>query len=211
MDTIKYWEAHYAEESTKSLYPSQFAAFCLNEMPYTATIIDCGCGNGRDSLFFARYGKSVIGLDGSNEAVKSCKKQAKSLALQETTFQIVDFAEPSNCQKSKEALQELGREFTIYSRFFLHAIDESVEENFLNFCCDVGQSGGLIFLEFRTSEDESQQKVEPKHYRRFINLNDFKQRVLDKGMSIEYCEQGYGFAKYKTEDAYVARLILKIA
>lgn len=48
--------------------PSQFAIFVGNEvmtesLPPVASVIDVGCGNGRDAFFFARLGYDVGGLD----------------------------------------------------------------------------------------------------------------------------------------------------
>ena len=169
MTGIDYWEHHY-EKFIGPTLPSQFAAFCLNEMPHDRTIIDCGCGNGRDSFFFEKYGKTVIGLDASHAAIRYCENQAAALNTQRAGFFVVDFEDKKSLEKINEALMKRGERFIIYSRFFLHAINVKSEENFLDFCYDIYRSGGEVFLEFRTVEDERKQKIEPEHYRRFIDV-----------------------------------------
>ena len=176
MTGIDYWEHHY-EKSIGLTLPSQFAAFCLSEMPHDRTIIDCGCGNGRDSFFFEKYGKRVIGLDASHAAIRSCEKQAAALKTQRAVFLVADFEDKKSLEKVNEALMKRGERFIIYSRFFLHAIDDKSEDNFLDFCYDVFLSGGGVFLEFRTVEDERKQKIEPEHYRRFIDVERLKKKM----------------------------------
>lgn len=208
MTGIDYWEHHY-EKFIKSTFPSQFAVFCLNEMPHDQTIIDCGCGNGRDSFFFEKYGKTVIGLDASTAAINFCKNQASETNSQRAIFHLVNFEDKKDLEKISKELMKRGEKFIIYSRFFLHAIDNKTENNFLDFCCNICNAGGAVFLEFRTVEDEKKQKIEPAHYRRFLNVEELKKKIQPRGFVIEYCVEGVGYAKYKSEDAYVARLILK--
>lgn len=209
MSVINYWDQHY-ENFIKLTFPSQFAAFCLNEMPHNRTIIDCGCGNGRDSFFFEKYGKTVIGLDASSAAIEFCESHATESKAQRVMFQIANFEDKDSLREIKKALSQRDENFIIYSRFFLHAINDKSEDNFLDFCKNIGSTGDGVYLEFRTVDDKSNLKVEPEHYRRFIDIETLKVKILTRGFAIEYFAEGLGFAKYKTEDANVARLILRI-
>lgn len=49
-----HWDDFYnnASEGMVMGLPSQFSAFVASELPADALIIDMGCGNGRDSVFF---------------------------------------------------------------------------------------------------------------------------------------------------------------
>ena len=69
----EYWNKYYASrEVLKLSAPSQFAAFVAQEAGDAHLIIEVGCGNGRDSLFFARHGFQVVAIDGSKRCSK-CK------------------------------------------------------------------------------------------------------------------------------------------
>ena len=46
-----YWNNEYKVRKFKD-FPSQFSSFVLNEIDNSYPIIDCGCGNGRDSIFY---------------------------------------------------------------------------------------------------------------------------------------------------------------
>jgi tRNA G46 methylase TrmB len=49
-----YWNIFYKNKNilSKLNFPSQFAVFTLSEKQNENTVIEIGCGNGRDSFFF---------------------------------------------------------------------------------------------------------------------------------------------------------------
>lgn len=63
IETKEYWNEYYETTADNNstevpkLIPSQFADFVLNEFQDRTRFIDFGCGNGRDSFFFADHGK----------------------------------------------------------------------------------------------------------------------------------------------------------
>lgn len=57
-----------------------------NELDRSTTIIDVGCGNARDSLFFEKYGYNTIGLDASDTAITLAR--AKGIGLGARDLQI---------------------------------------------------------------------------------------------------------------------------
>ncbi|MBQ6389035.1 MAG: class I SAM-dependent methyltransferase [Mogibacterium sp.] len=50
-------------------------------LPYEATIIDMGCGSGRDVMAFSDMGHHVIGLDASEELVKLARERLEINAV----------------------------------------------------------------------------------------------------------------------------------
>ena len=50
---LQHWNNYYSENS-KPFQESDFATFVLKQLTKNSTIIDIGCGNGRDSVFFAK-------------------------------------------------------------------------------------------------------------------------------------------------------------
>lgn len=209
MKSTDYWNTYYGEDGTVSapVVPSQFSTFVLTELNGIDTqIIDFGCGNGRDTLFFARHGYTAIGVDESSMAVEKCKK---------SNVPNADFLCASvNDTKMTELLtQKLSnnptKDVTAYARFFLHAIDEASQVNFLTVCRQViGQTGRAAF-EFRTDRDASQTKVTPDHYRRFVKPLDFMAAAEKHGFKVTYFVEGFGYAKFRDDDAHVARFILE--
>ena len=79
-DRSDYWDTYYAERSsTRRPLPSQFATFVAGELEGPHRVIELGCGNGRDSIFFAGNGHDVTGVDGSQAAVDACSALAAAL------------------------------------------------------------------------------------------------------------------------------------
>ena len=199
-EKLNYWEDEYSKNAIP-LYPSQFAAFVASELYDDETqIIDVGCGNGRDSIFFAQLGRHVIGIDGSSVVVdtnnKRFQKQSKSVHFIEQNMNdedVIDYELPENS--------------TIYSRFFIHAIDENAENNFLRMAQNNMQTGQRLFLEFRTEQDANLVKVAKEHYRRYVNNEAFIANLEKHDYIVNYIVEGFGYAKYKTEDAHVCRII----
>lgn len=91
--------------------------------------------------------------------------------------------------------------------FFLHAIDEITENNFLELFKNLKLRNNLLALEFRIIKDKFLKKEFNNHYRRFINSKNFKNKLKNLDLSVKYFIEGQGYAKYNNDDAYVARLI----
>ena len=67
-----YWESYYTKIQ-KPFDSSTFAKFVLNKMTPNQTIIDLGCGNGRDSIYFSENKIRTLGVDQSSVAIKNLK------------------------------------------------------------------------------------------------------------------------------------------
>ncbi len=202
-----YWEDFYNTQTSDYLAaPSQFAVFSLVEIEGIELVIDFGCGNGRDSLFFASQGKKVIGIDQSEAAINLCCKQADKHNLNEAEFLCSDVG---NLNLFDELIEMQGdKSVAFYARFFLHAIDSEKEDIFLRMASKICGSTGILAVEFRTVRDISLSKETDSHYRRFIQPLTFLSKAKQVGFEPSYFVEGFGYAKYKQDDAHIARFIL---
>ncbi len=198
-----YWDGYYAERrTTRRPLPSQFATFVAGELDRPHHVVELGCGAGRDSIFFAAYGHQVTGVDGSVQAVESCTALAAALGEQ-VTFLSASIDDPDLVDRVGPA--EGPR--VVYARFFLHAITDEEERAFLDLAAALTVPGDLLAVEYRTVRDSSGSKVTEKHYRRFVNPAHVQARALGNGFDVTYAVEGFGFAKYKQDDAFVARTL----
>lgn len=199
----KYWEAFYASCSVSAPNtPSQFAAFVLNELPQLDCFVDMGCGNGRDAEFFASYGKHVLAVDASAEAVKLCKAQRSNHHVDYQQYLLGDDASPLRAH-----FRAHGQPAMLYARFFLHAITAEEEVAFFDMTASLMPSGSYVALEYRILEDAESAKEYGQHFRRYVNHAEVRSSLEDRGFDIVYDAQGTGLAKYKSEDAVVGRCI----
>ena len=69
----EYWENFYQKNDAPN-EPSAFAQDSISHFPLDSQILELGCGNGRDSLFFARNGFRVFACDQSQQSIGKLKK-----------------------------------------------------------------------------------------------------------------------------------------
>jgi ubiquinone/menaquinone biosynthesis C-methylase UbiE len=206
-DQGNYWNQFYGRSGqVGAIWPSQFAAFVLGEIDRQEDLIDVGCGTGRDALFFASHGLKVVGLDASEAAIRICTSLQRDSGMKSVNFihGSVDDADLLD----QVSQYRTSRAPTVYARFFLHAISDEQEDRFLSFARSICLDGGMLAAEFRTVRDAGQTKVTPDHYRRFMEPVSFLEKAHRHGFATNYYVEGFGFAKYGADDAYVSRCIL---
>lgn len=205
-----YWDSFYGSAVMKGLAsPSQFAAFVAQEATGFSLIVEVGCGNGRDSIFFARQGFKVVGVDGSTNAVEGCRSLGATLNLDNIEFIACDVGSESFQKLLTDRMRaETGR-IAVYARFFLHAITEDEQASFLDFLSRTLRPGDIVAFEYRTPRDASLEKVTGSHYRRYVTPARLHATASERGFTVTYAIEGFGFAKYKQDDAYVARCVME--
>ena len=96
----------------------------------------------------------------------------------------------------------------IYARFFIHALKDVGIKSFFSNCKKMMTANDQLFLEYRTEHDAKLEKVTGEHYRNFLNVGEVEEMLLAYGLKTSYSAQGLGFAKWKADDAFVARHIV---
>ncbi len=204
----QYWEKYYNRKEKIDIgfdNPSDFAVFVLDYLTESHNkIVELGCGNGRDSIFFAENNKKVLAID-------QCKN---------TTFEL------NNIYEDLEAVsldftrlpEDLGFNLNvIYSRFTLHSIDEGGEDRTISWAGKMLQKGGLFCLEARTVLDPLCGKGENKgrntwytdHFRRFVVADEVVRKFEDNGFEVVYKIEQNNLAVYKDDNPVVLRLICR--
>jgi len=206
---IDYWNEYYRHNAASvDNRPSEFAKYIESEFLYEknpAHILELGCGNGRDSLFFLSKGHRITAIDESNVAIESLNRITNSNSV---AFICDDFV------KSKVFYQK--KYDCIYSRFTLHAISEEQEDELLDNARAALNSDGILAIEARTTNDELYGKgIElensaffyNEHYRRFIDVKTFRNKLENLGYDIIYLEESSGFSRTQNSDPVLMRCI----
>ena len=168
-------------------------------------LVDIGCGNSRDSVYFTKKRLKVTGIDQSFTAIKFNKKK----------FQNVDYFKKDICAKNFNL--NLKKFDYLYARFFIHAISEKHETQFLLNCKKISKKNSLFLFEFRTTLDSLMQKGTKLkgnerffgHYRRFIDIDQFLKKIKLHGFKMLYISQGKNYANFKKEQPHICRIIFK--
>lgn len=77
------YDKHYQQENLFGTPYPEFVAFMADWEP-KGTVLDVGCGQGRDALFLAKQGYQVTGMDASQRGIEQmlASAQAQNLPLQ---------------------------------------------------------------------------------------------------------------------------------
>lgn len=203
-----YWSSFYSGivDREDLQPPSQFAAFTAQEINKGSVIFEVGCGNGRDSLFFAELGFTVIALDKCENAVKATRIGSERRGLKNIECIVGDVSgEDFTAALATITTQNV----CVYARFFLHSITDSEQETFFKTLSGTLNSGHRLAFEYRTEKDELLEKNALPHFRRYQRANDLRDQLEASGFKPLYQIEGQGYAKYKSEDAIVSRAIFE--
>ena len=201
-----YWNKFYKQDFVH--IPSQFCALVATSIEPNSTVVELGCGNGRDSHFFSEANFNVVGIDLSQGAIDACNKSSNP--NRNIQFLCGDISDEATCDRVRLVmnLSEACEQINFYSRFVIHSIDEQQEKSFMMGLKTLMSSGDHIFFEFRSQDDQETKKVYGNHYRRYINTELFTKNLVDiVGVDILYSITGRGMAMYKDEDPSVSRII----
>ena len=141
---------------------------------------------GKDSFYFAKKGFKVIGIDGSEEVIKINKNKIEkhSLFNNNLTFNCVDLSNQNEVQQLMTKVNEIAKKesknILIYTRFFLHAITEDVENLIFESIFNILKVPFEVASEFRTKEDEELDKIFNNHYRRYVDTDFLFNKAIGK-------------------------------
>lgn len=201
-----YWQQFYVNHMQAG-EASHFAKFCMeNYFKSGQSLIELGCGNGRDSLYFAGNALSVIGIDQCDNVIDFLR-QHQNHSLK---FQCADFTKLSLCDSQE------GHYDIVYSRFTLHSITQEQQNRVLRWVRSSLKNGGIFAIEVRGHKnslykmgipvvDEKDAFIFESHYRRFLKFDTFLSELQD--FKIIYAMEDKGFAPFKDEDDYFIRII----
>ena len=213
--TENYWDTFYAKKSL-GLRPSTFAQWCTTEGGLLAhdAVLEIGCGNGRDSYFFAQQGLHVVGVDASQVAIRNNQEQADTSTI-EAPCVFVHAQLGPGASWEQLTVQRTVKPTAIYCRFVLHAVTQAEAKAILDFCAAFLKPQEKLYLEFRTTRDPMFQRGEKvgehermtDHYRRFIEPEPFRHQMAQRGWQELYFLESDGLSPYKDDDPVLARLI----
>ena len=206
-----YWANFYAH--AKHAGGSTFFEFVDGRADTPGTVIDIGCGDGRDSFAFGAAGRTVLGLDRSHVAVAYADLHAEELGLGDRVrFRGVDVSDTETLSAILRETIEGSPDAPVlfYLRFFLHSIPEDVQDGLLGVIDSVARPGDMFAAEFRTDQDQARKHVHRKHYRRYQNGPAFGVALRERyGFDVLHEQESTGLSPYRDEDPMLFRVIAR--
>lgn len=213
-----YWNKYY-EENLSPNFPSNFAKFCKKKIiERKFNLLEIGCGNGRDSIFFSKHVNSVTCIDKSRNAIKIINKIKKDNYIDNlSTF--------SGDIRSLKKVINYKKFDLVYMRWFLHSIQESKEDYIFKLLSNLKYKKPIIAIEARLSDDNIIKNKKTKrlsklelisngnHYRRLLDKGEFLAKIKYMGFEIIYKKESKNFSRLRiknsNENPSLIRLIIK--
>lgn len=170
-----YWEEYYKNQKS-----TPFAKFCLKYIPINSHIVDLGCGNGRDTYFFAYNNFNVVGVDYA----------FSPQLINKAAFIKTDL---------KKLFKSKNKWGVTYSRFCLHSINNSLIVKLIEW------SKGYFMAEFRVRGDKP--ILFKDHKRNYVDIIWLKKLLEKNNFKILFCKTSRNYAKYNKESPLIGRVI----
>lgn len=198
-----HWDTYYGKKIAPQ-NPSSFAIYVTNKsVKKNQSILDIGCGNGRDSAFFAEQGHRVTAIDRSKLAIDICRKSHRGRSIDFIFGLLTDVS----------SLKDNHYDM-VYSRFVFHAMPLQEEIDIIKKSYELLKVGGEIYIECRSINDAlfrkgdllSKTEKVHGHYRRFIVLDELIDRLTNCGFEVVNSEESNGLSVVKEEDPVLIRV-----
>jgi len=212
-EQIKYWNAFYKDSHPPS-NPTSFAEYCLPFIKYKSTLLELGCGNGRDSIYFAKNNISVYASDISSYAINNIKNYVNINNINNMTFINEDFTN-FNTNQYTENFQ------AIYSRFTIHTILQDKISKVFKWSYNALSDGGLIMIETRSTKDplfaSGKGKLiehntilyEEGHIRHFVERDELVNSLLSEGFDLVEDTESNNLSIYEGDNPVLLRVIAR--
>lgn len=115
--SLKYWNDLYSKDNFFGTGPTKLAQYAetLIKTNKIHSILEIGCGQGRDAIYFSQFGYDVKALDISPKAIEFVNKIKEQLRLKNLTTSIHDIEQPLEFNHDYFDL--------VYSNLALHFFD----------------------------------------------------------------------------------------
>ena len=190
----QYWNEVYSANKLDN-HPSSFAQHCEeNHLHSGNSLLELGCGNGRDALFFVEKGMQVSALDASSKTIE----KLSSMNVKNIEFLNQDFSD----------LTRFTGFDCVYSRFTMHSVDEKTEQMVFSQLSQVLKADGLFLMEARSTNDEKLEKTFGNdHFRRYLNFQATVDKLQNLDFRILEKKESQGLSPYKQEDPFLIRIV----
>jgi ubiquinone/menaquinone biosynthesis C-methylase UbiE len=143
-DQLQYWnDAHKKQQlHPYSLQQTDYAEEVLGKIPAKASILELGCGEGNDSIYFAAHGHKIMATDFSSIAIHRNRQRWSHPNLR---FQIQDVSLP---------LEFPDKSFDmVYARLSLHYFTTEITIKMFQEIVRVLKEAGELYSMCRSTSD----------------------------------------------------------
>lgn len=188
-DQIKVWDRKHGKGDHEKLRTivSPLAELALPYLPEHSKILELGCGVGRDAIFFASHGHTVIATDGSETVITQNKKQSH----QNVEFGVLDMRNP---------LLYSSEEFdAVFANLSLHYYENDVTHQVVGEAARVLKPGGLFIFACKSRDDYRTKDAREVERDIFVDKNNHAVHLFS-----------LGYARQLAQDVFKIELLEEI-
>ena len=179
--TLSYYEnnAKHLSLRYESTKVDNIHSLLLNTFPSKSSLLEIGCGSGRDASFMHRKGYDVLAIDGSREMIAEAKLYHPELADKLEVIKIPD-----------EFYFELSSFDGIYSIATLMHLDKSMIDQTIEKVAMILKAGSKFLFSVSIQRDDLDDQGKDEKGRYFTTMSEFEWgRCCEKhGMQLEHKE-----------------------
>jgi ubiquinone/menaquinone biosynthesis C-methylase UbiE len=209
-DQRQYWDkAHASRElSAHSLSQTSFAEEVNRAIPPNSAMLELGCGEGNDSIYFAEQGHKVEATDFSDIAIEKNRRNLSNINLR---LKTVDTSQPLPYPD--------GSFDVVYARLSLHYFTDEITAKIFAEISRVLKPGGQVCFMCKSVEDKlygQGERIEPDmfeldgHVRHFFSVSYAQKLLADNGFQIQKIEKGQE-KLYERQAAFIKVIAKKTA
>lgn len=142
---LEFWNGKHHQYAVQAFVrkPNLFAQEIAGLLKPGAHLLDLGCGQGQDAVYFAKYGLSVTACDFSEFAVSQFRKSAEAVGI---TQVLIDLAAPP--YPFPDSAFDV-----VYAHLSLHYFDENTTRRIFAEIARVLRHGGHFYSYFNSVHD----------------------------------------------------------
>jgi SAM-dependent methyltransferase len=138
-DAKKHWNRTYKTRKMVSAVAFAKKAFALLPRKSSISLLDIGCGDGRDSSYFSKNGVQVTAIDFSQEAIRRVRTNTPSI-----NAHIMEISDMRFPDASFDA---------VYAHLSLHYFDDPTTDAIFQTIHRMLKPGGLFFVRCKSLRD----------------------------------------------------------
>jgi len=187
-----YYQKKYKSyhQKTFTIDPSDFLAPLAERLTSGATVLDVGCGSGRDLLWMKKKGFDVIGFDRSHSLVKLARENAVCKVI-EGAFEAYDFS-----AISADAIMLIGA--------FVHIPYDRFSDVFKNIIFALSEFGKILITLKKGTGTRTDEEG-----RTFYLWQDEKARAIFASLGFKVCDFSRSISKTGSGEVWLGYVLEK--
>jgi ubiquinone/menaquinone biosynthesis C-methylase UbiE len=171
MNEAEYWKNKWSNQPFEPANNFAKRVYKLIKAKNLETLLDLGCGDGRDSIYFANKGLQVTTVDFSESAINRLKSQNVTICCLLQDIRNIEFQDNSFD--------------VIYAHLSLHYFDNETTSKIFNNLYRILKKGGLFLLKCKSTDDHlfgqgekvGENMYKKGHVRHFFNKGYIKEKL----------------------------------